>query len=210
MENRFRYAIRRQVKEPCRAGGDEAGIDFFIPSDLTVEDLYKANEKSNTVVVVSQSSGYWPEANKVFLRVKGYVKEIILGAGARIIIPSGVCGLLEPANSMLMAANKSGISTKQGLIYGAEIVDSTYTGEIHINLINTSDIPQVIEVDEKAKLQFIHVPIYNTVPERIPWDGEDGFVNISKGWSDRGSNWQGSTDKKEPKEIEPYNDGPNS
>ena len=30
-----------------------------------------------------------------------------------------------------MAANKSGISTKQGLIYTAEIVDSPYTGEIH-------------------------------------------------------------------------------
>lgn len=211
MNNRFRYAICRQVEEPRRAGENEAGIDFFIPSNLTVDDLMKANENSNTEV--SHSSGCWPEANKAFIKIKSrnepYVNEIILGAGARIIIPSGVCGLIEPSNSMLMAANKSGISTKKGLIYGAEIVDSTYTGEIHLNLINTSDIPQVIEVDEKAKLQFIHVPIYPTVPERIPWDGEGGFVELAKGWSERGSNWQGSTDK-EQKDIEPYNDGPNA
>jgi len=203
MEPRFRYVVCREVIEPRRAGESEAGIDFFIPTNLTLNDLYKANEKSNTEVV--QSSGYWPESNKVYIKIKNnecpYVNEIILGPGARIIIPSGICGLLEPANSMLMAANKSGISTKKGLIYGAEIVDSSYTGEIHINLINTSDIPQTIEVDEKSALQFIHVPIYTTIPERIDYDE---FELESRNWSERGSNWQGSTD------IEPYDDKDNS
>lgn len=204
MEPRFRYVLCRSVLEPKRAGKSEAGIDFFIPSDLTPTDLFKANEKANNNLL--HTNGDWPDSNTTFINTEnGYIKRIILGSNSRVIIPSGICGLLEPANSMLMAANKSGISTKKGLIYGAEIVDSTYTGEIHISLINTSDIPQVIDIDEKAALQFIHVPIYTTLPERIT---EYEFNNLSSNWSNRGSNWQGSTDK--IKDIEPYDDKPNS
>lgn len=201
---RFRYAICRQVKEPQRAGTKEAGIDFFIPTNLTFKDLKEANSKSNCQVILSNS--YKNISDQVIVFTKnGLVNGILLGPNSRVIIPSGVCGLLEPCNSMLMAANKSGISTKKGLIYGAEIVDSTYTGEIHLSIINTSSVNQLIEVNEKAVLQFIHVPIYPTIPERIPWDGVGGFLELSKSWSERGSNWQGSTDK-EVSEIEPYNE----
>lgn len=201
---RFRYAICRQVKEPQRAGTKEAGIDFFIPTNLTIKDLKEAN--ANTNVNITCYDSHLPYFNSIVLRTSedNFVNKIILGGGSRIIIPSGVCGLLEPCNSMLMAANKSGISTKKGLIYGAEIVDSTYTGEIHLSIINTSHVPQTIEVNEKAVLQFIHVPIYPTIPERIQWDGDGGFLELSKNWSERGSNWQGSTDN--VSEIEPYNE----
>lgn len=205
---RFRYVLCRDVIEPRRAGINEAGIDFFIPKNLTISDLLKANEKVNDIDINGNPD--WPiiTSSINIKTVGGLVSHIILGPSSRIIIPSGVCGLLEPSNSMLMAANKSGVSTKKGLIYGAEIVDSTYTGEIHISLINTSDIPQVIDVDEKAALQFIHVPIYTTLPERITLDE---FVNLSSNWSDRGSNWQGSTDNGSGmKDIEPYDDKPNS
>jgi len=205
---RFRYLLCRDVIEPRRAGINEAGIDFFIPKNLTPGDLFKANEKANHNLIHSNNSD-WPNTGTTSIKTVGrFVTQIIIGANSRVIIPSGVCSLLEPSNSMLMAANKSGVSTKKGLIYGAEIVDSTYTGEIHISLINTSDIPQVIDVDEKAALQFIHVPIYTTLPERITLDE---FVNLSSNWSDRGSNWQGSTDNRSVmKDIEPYDDKPNS
>lgn len=33
-----------------------------------------------------------------------------------------------------MAANKSGVATKDGLTFTAEIVDSPYTGEMHIGI----------------------------------------------------------------------------
>jgi dUTPase len=34
-----------------------------------------------------------------------------------------------PENHMFMAGNKSGIASKKGLIFGAEIIDEPYLGE---------------------------------------------------------------------------------
>lgn len=203
---RLRFALNRDVLIPQRAGINEAGIDFFMPRDLLVSDILRANEKVEDVHILD-SNNDWPSSGNVFLNHdKSKVTCIILGVGARIIIPSGVHALIEPKHSALIAANKSGVATKKGLIFGAQVVDSTYTGEIHISVINTSDNPQVIKPDEKI-IQFIHTPILLTEIEKISWDGVNGFLEISRDWSERGSSWQGSTDKKD---IEPYNDGPNS
>ena len=98
-------------------------------------------------------------------------------------------GLLEPRSSMLMVANKSGISTKQGLIYTAEIVDSPYTGEIHIGVYNTSHEIQVIEAGTKL-VQFIHVPIYLTEPKEVT---NEEFYKDAQYWGTRGNNGFGST-----------------
>ena len=65
-----------------------------------------------------------------------------------------------------MAANKSGLASKKGLLYTAEIVDSPYVGEIHIGIINLSRTIQTLKSGEKAT-QFIHVPVYLTEPEEI-------------------------------------------
>ena len=62
---------------------------------------------------------------------------------------------------MLIAANKSGIATKKGLLFTAEIVDSPYVGEIHIGVYNASQESQIIEAGQKL-VQFIHVPVYIT------------------------------------------------
>lgn len=209
MENypRLRFALSRKVQLPKRAGEHEAGIDFFIPKDLTVEDIMKANKDVHDIYIFAGNSE-WPAAGQVCLHVNedGFVDKIWFSAGSRIIIPSGVHALIEPWNSELIAANKSGISTKKGLIFGAQVVDSTYTGEIHISLINPGENPQVISAGDKA-IQFIHTPIFLTKVEQISWDGLEGFLETSKNWSERGSNWQGSTDNKQ-NDIEPYNDGP--
>lgn len=90
---------------------------------------------------------------------------------------------------MLMAANKSGISTKKGLIYTAEIVDSPYTGEIHIGVYNTSHEFQVIEAGTKL-VQFIHVPLYLTKPEEVT---NEEFYNDAQYWGTRGNKGFGST-----------------
>lgn len=207
-EPRLRFALNRDVKLPQRAGEHEAGIDFFIPNNLTVMDIFEAN-KNIPDIHLYQGNSEWPSAGTVCLHTSedGYINNICLGAGSRIIIPSGVHALIEPWNSELIAANKSGISTKKGLIFGAQVVDSTYTGEIHISLINPGEFPQSISAGEKA-IQFIHTPILLTKVEQIPWDGYDGFLNNAKHWSERGENWQGSTDKL--KDIEPYDDRDNA
>lgn len=118
-----------------------------------------------------------------------FVRHIALQPGHRILIPSGIKGLLEPPASMLMAANKSGIATKKGLIFTAEIVDSPYVGEIHIGVYNTSQEAQVIEAGQKL-VQFIHVPIYITEPEEIQ---QEEFYTESQMWGSRGDKGFGSS-----------------
>lgn len=38
-----------------------------------------------------------------------------ISPGGRVLIPSGIKVLINPKESMLMAANKSGVATKDGL-----------------------------------------------------------------------------------------------
>ena len=175
--NRFRFIKVREVVSPNRANPNDAGLDFYVPTNLTSEDIHSKNE--------FDSGGY--DLDIPFS--EHFVRHIALQPGHRILIPSGIKGLLEPRSSMLMAANKSGISTKKGLIYTAEIVDSPYTGEIHIGIYNTSHEFQIIEAGTKL-VQFIHVPIYLTEPEEVT---NEEFYNDAQYWGTRGNNGFGST-----------------
>ena len=175
--NRFRFIKVREVVSPNRANPNDAGLDFYVPTNLTSEDIHSKNG--------FDSGGY--DLDIPFS--EHFVRHIALQPGHRILIPSGIKGLLEPPASMLMAANKSGIATKKGLIFTAEIVDSPYVGEIHIGVYNTSQEAQVIEAGQKL-VQFIHVPIYLTEPEEVTY-GE--FYNDASTWGTRGNNGFGST-----------------
>lgn len=181
--NKFRFIKVRDVKSPSRGNEGDAGLDFYIPEDLTLQDLVKANPQLIF-------HGELPEPGKVSLEYnyKNQVQCIHICPFTRILIPSGIRGLLEPRNSMLMAANKSGISTKKGLII-AEIIDSPYTGEIHMGIYNTSNRIQVIEAGTKL-VQFIHVPIYLTEPEEVI---KEEFDEDASTWGTRGNNGFGST-----------------
>lgn len=175
--NRFRFIKVREVVSPNRANPNDAGLDFYVPTDLYPEDIHDKNEFDSNGYILDMPFN------------ENFVRHIALKPGHRILIPSGIRGLLEPRDSMLMAANKSGISTKKGLIYTAEIVDSPYTGEIHIGIYNTSHKVQIIEAGTKL-VQFIHVPIYLTEPEEVT-NGE--FNNDASDWGTRGNNGFGST-----------------
>ena len=172
----IRLIKTRRVLSPRKEGLDNAGIDFFVPYDLTETDL---EEKNKTQQYSLKCNG------------EGEVEVIYLQPHGRIVIPSGIKALIDPVDSMLQANNKSGVCTKKGLIYGAEVVDSSYTGEIHISLINTSKLPVTILPGEKI-IQFIHVPVLH--PQMLELSDEE-FNNLASDWSLRGSGWQGSTDK---------------
>lgn len=175
--NRFRFIKVREVVSPNRANPNDAGLDFYVPTNLTSEDIHSKNE--------FDSGGY--DLDIPFS--EHFVRHIALQPGHRILIPSGIQGLLEPPASMLMAANKSGIATKKGLIFTAEIVDSPYVGEIHIGVYNTSQEAQVIEAGQKL-VQFIHVPIYLTEPEEVI---KEEFDEDASTWGTRGNKGFGST-----------------
>lgn len=180
--NRFRFIKVREVVSPNRANPNDAGLDFYVPTDLTVDDINNKNiYDKGCDFKLSFERGMRESIGKFYLK-----------SGHRILIPSGIKGLLEPPASMLMVANKSGIATKQGLIFTAEIVDSPYVGEIHIGVYNTSQEVQVIEAGKKL-VQFIHVPIFITEPEEIQLEE---FYTESQIWGSRGANGFGSSQNK--------------
>lgn len=172
----LRFIKTRRVLAPRKEGLDNAGIDFFVPYDLTEAELAEKNPHR-----------YY----SLSCNGEGEVEAIHLLSHGRIVIPSGIKALIDPVDSMLQANNKSGVCTKKGLIYGAEVVDSSYTGEIHISLINTSTQPVTILPGEKI-IQFIHVPVLHPQMHEL---SDEEFNNLASDWSLRGDNWQGSTDK---------------
>ena len=182
---RIRFTLCRDVKYPNRAHEGDAGIDFFIPK-LTKEDILAVKVNHEEFLRGKLQIRVDREGSKIIKTT------VTLRDHGRILIPSGVRVLIEPINSMLMAANKSGVSTKDGLVYTAEIIDSPYTGEMHIGILNTSESPVSIDLAEQKKIvQFIHVPVLLTQPEYIcPSEYEE----IASTWGTRGADGFGSTD----------------
>ena len=153
--NRFRFIKVREVVSPNRANPNDAGLDFYVPTNLYPEDIHTKNE--------FDSEGY--ALDVPFGEV--FVRHIALKPGHRILIPSGI----------------------KGLLFTAEIVDSPYVGEIHIGIYNTSQETQIIEAGQKL-VQFIHVPIYITEPDEIQ---QEEFYTESQMWGSRGDKGFGSS-----------------
>ena len=180
--NKLRFIKVRDVKTPSRSNEGDAGLDFYIPNDLDPQHLIQmeANRTPNH---------FTPDFVLGVDTVTNHVNTIEIYPGGKILIPSGIKLLMEPKESMLMAANKSGLASKKGLLYTAEIVDSPYVGEIHIGIINLSRTIQILKAGEKAT-QFIHVPVYLTEPEEIQ-EGE--FYTESQMWGTRQGKGFGSS-----------------
>ena len=107
----------RDVKSPTRGTAEAAGIDFYVPNyNAQFEDDFKA-----------KNPNIHYEAGK-------FKMNIYLQPGQRVLIPSGIKTWMEMGTA-LIAANKSGVATKKGLIFGAQVVDSDYSGEVHIRTV---------------------------------------------------------------------------
>lgn len=192
MEPSFKFVRVRDVHVPTRANQGDAGMDFYVPNDLTVDDLITCN--TNTYV------GNWGITDHIKVpsnEVYGLVNEednlfsILIGPHATCVIPSGICGILEPEASMLQANDKSGVSSKKKLKVTASIIDSPYTGEIHHVVFNTTN--EIVEIDLGEKLvQYIHIPIYLTQPEEINMSEFNELKTEKELKSGRGSDGMGS------------------
>lgn len=124
------------VKSPKCNVGQDAGIDFFVPSYS--EGFVKAFTEKNPGKEIEEKDG------KYFIRVAPH---------SDVNIPSGIYSSF-PNNIALVGANKSGVASKQKLIFGAHVIDASYQGIIHLHMINTSNDWQTINLDEKI-VQFI-------------------------------------------------------
>lgn len=72
----------------------------------------------------------------------------IIDTGVHVAIPEGYAGLL---------VSKSGLSMRHGLISDG-LIDSGYTGSIHVKLYNLNDVGYLIERGDKVS-QLVFIPI---------------------------------------------------
>lgn len=144
----MQFCTTRKVKKPCRANDTDAGIDFFVPEDLTIED-FKGK----------------PQDGSECLFLNGNLDSVRLDPGGRVLIPSGVHVRLQ-AGTALVLMNKSGVAAKSGLIIGSCVVDESYTGEVHISLINTTSHSVKIEPGQKI-VQGLILLVGHSMPEEF-------------------------------------------
>ena len=163
----------RDVKSPLRGTNEAAGIDFYVPNyNEQFENDFKAKNTN------------------IKYEVGKFNMIIFLAPGDRVLIPSGVHTWMEPGTA-LIAANKSGVATKKGLVFGAQVVDSDYAGEVHISVINTSNDIVKIETGDKL-IQFIHTPVLLSPVEEVDKATFDSLHDKSE----RGTGGFGSTGTK--------------
>ena len=170
----------RDVAFPERELEVNAGYDFFVPAfdEKFINDFKAKNE-------LDISRG----------KVEITSEKIIVHPHGHINVPSGIHSLM-PDNIVLTMSNKSGVSLKRNLDVGACIVDSSYEGEIHLNLTNTSDFDVVVEPGDKI---VQGVPYYIDMTPSHNIDGitlEEFYAGHSKA---RGSGAFGSTGAKAKK-----------
>lgn len=206
LDSTIKFFISRDVQAPSRAFQHDAGIDFFVPTfntkfinDLLEKNAFlleKKNQSSGALLTVSGTCYISSEIQDDGLPIIKYdTKEkktyIPLSPGERILIPSGVYCKMEHHDRALIAANKSGVASKLGLVFGSQVVDSDYQGEIHISVINTSN--SVVKIYEGMKIiQFIETPVYTSSIKII-----NTVTDLYDEASDRGEGGFGSSD--EPK-----------
>lgn len=167
---KFSYVKVRDVKSPSRGTPLSAGLDFYVPNDLTLEQIAEKNPLC-----------------PIFESVDGHFQ---IGPYSRILIPSGLHFKL-PEGTALIAFNKSGVATKRSLVVGACVVDADYEGECHISLINTSNSRVEIARGEKI-VQFLLLDVNYDIPNEC--SSLDELYHAST--SVRGSGGFGSTGDK--------------
>ena len=181
---KVQFIKTRNVKNPVRDPLENAGIDFYIPecNSEFVKDLSAKNPKLKVV-----SNGFAAFIAKA-LR-KTYIRrgKIYIAPHKDIIIPTGIKSKFSPSLA-LVANNKSGIATKKKLVFGASVIDTSYQGEWHAHVINTSNKYQVVECGTKV-IQFIP-HIISVEPIEVLDIPEKEFYTKK---TSRGDGWQGST-----------------
>ena len=91
---------------------------------------------------------------------------LLLEAGGSINIPAGIRVRFEDGFAFV-AMNKSGVALKKNLQVGACVIDSDYTGEIHLHVTNIGQDVQMIKAGDKL-VQFLMLKI--DLPEVVELD----------------------------------------
>lgn len=163
----LKYVKVRNVKSPVRANPGDAGIDFYIPEKLCIDDV--------------EGSDYSIDDERMVIFPSGRIK---IPTGIHVSLPKNDDGSPKYA---LIAFNKSGVGFKNGVIKVTEVVDDGYQGEIFVGVSNISKSNQEFKFGTKL-IQFALVPIGFSELSEISTIGE---LYAEK--STRGSGALGST-----------------
>jgi len=123
----------RTVKTPTRGTPRSAGLDFYVPDDLSM--------------ISDKLHGAWPQS----------FDTISIAPGGSAFIPSGIKANI-PDGHALIAFNKSGVALKKSLFIGACVIDEDYQGEIHLHVVNVGNETVSISAGEKL-IQLVLVPV---------------------------------------------------
>lgn len=193
MKESIKFLRVREVHVPTRANAGDAGIDFYIPTNLNLQHLLPCNTKSRV------SINYMGNIKQVLHdRVsviddpgKDQIKSFIIGPHTTLVIPSGIQAIIEPLDSELHFDDKSGKASGLNIhVYGG-VIDSGYTGEMHFVIENTTSHQVEIKASDKI-CQAIHRPIYLDIPEEITPEEFKVLAEAKKKQSGRGDAGMGS------------------
>ena len=155
----LKFCRIRGVKSPTRANPNDAGLDIYVPYDLTRVDMNKMIGMTNCNVRVDVS----PQ--------NGYVINIVIGPGETALIPTGIKANV-PEGYVLKIEDRSSIATRKGLHVTAGVIDSSYTGEIFVHVVNQtnkdSSIAKMAVLCPGDKFaQMVLYPIETPVPVEV-------------------------------------------
>ena len=85
---------------------------------------------------------------------------VTIPAGGRAVIPTGIAIALPSAGYVALVFARSGLAVKHGLALsnGVGVIDSDYTGEIRVGLVNLSDEAYTIQPGERIA-QLVIMPV---------------------------------------------------
>lgn len=150
------------TKEPIRGSPHAAGLDVYVP-EFTETFEAKYNELNPSPVGPLSQERPFPYGETSYNTMKES-KQISIPGHCRVIIPTGLRFDI-PEGTYLEVANRGSVAAKQGLIYGAHIIDEDYQGIVFINLVNTTDRPITVEPGTKL-VQLIHKTYIKSVLNR--------------------------------------------
>lgn len=186
----IKVARSRDVKMPERGHAHDAGMDFYVPTmdaDFTRDFMSKSQNAGISIMTEMGNDECKEECECKTNKGKKYM---LIEPGYGAMIPAGVHTEI-PIGFMGQFVNKSGVATKKRLLIGAQIIDTFYDGEVHINVHNVSD--RDVKVYEGDKLtQMILIPVVHAQALEVELD------TLYEGMHEetlRGSDGFGSTDK---------------
>ena len=142
-KSNLKWLVTGSTQLPKRNHGFDAGWDLYLPN-MTEAYAQKLYDKNPGSPVKWSLSGPGPKQNEA----PGTGYYIQVNPHQDVLIPLQVHARFDPEWAMV-ALNKSGVATIQKLVIGADLIDSSYQGEIHCHVINTSNNPQFISFGQK-------------------------------------------------------------